>query len=89
MTCDVVGGAFDVEAAAYAGEFGEAFAMRSLGLEIESDGGSGGGVANIVNAGDEGAEKAEVFAFVGEAEFAAEALVLDIADDQVGLGGDA
>jgi len=50
-------------------------------VEIESDGGSGGGVANIVNAGRmKEAEKAEVFAFVGEAEFAAEALVLDIAE---------
>ena len=64
--------------------------MRSLDVEIESDGGSGGGVANIVNAGRmKEVEEAEVFAFVGEAEFAAEALVLDIADDQVGLGGDA
>src|SRR5580765_1362240 len=88
---DVVDGAFDVEATADAAKFGEAFADEvGRDAEIKRHGGSGGGVAYIVDTGRmREAEGAKVFAFIGEAEFAGQAFEANVADDQVGLAGDA
>jgi hypothetical protein len=88
---DVVDGAFDIEAAADAAKFGEAFADEvGRDAEIERHGGSGRGVAYIVDTGRmREAEGAKVFAFVGEAEFAGQAFEANVADNQVGLAGDA
>src|SRR5689334_2696721 len=82
---------FDVETAANAGESGKTFADEVRGnVEIERDSGGSSGVANIVNPRrmDE-IEHAEVVAFVGEAELAAEAFHGNVADDEVGLRGSA
>ena len=88
---DVVDGAFDVEAAADSAEFGKAFADEFGGnVEIERDGCCRGSVADVVNAGRvREAEDAEVVAFVGQAEFAGEAVESDVADDEIGLTGGA
>src|SRR4029077_4439485 len=86
---DVVDGAFDVEAAADAREFAEAFADQFRGnVEIERDSCCSGGVAHIVDAWRmEELENAEVVAFVGQAKFAAQTFELDVADDEIGLAG--
>src|SRR5215831_3004356 len=84
---DVVDRTFDVETAADSGKVLQTPANQFGGnVEIEGDGGCGGGVAHVVNARRmRQAEKAEVVAFVGQAELARQTLKLNIADKQVGL----
>src|SRR5215831_4059041 len=84
---DVVDRALDVEAAADATEFGEAFADQLGGnVEVKSDGGSGGGIANVVDARRMWqTEDAQIFFSVSQAELAGQALELNVADDQVRL----
>src|SRR5947209_2570771 len=88
---DVVDGAFDIETATNAPEVGEALANEFGGdVEIKGHSGSGGGVANVVNARRmRQAENTEVFRFVGEAKFAGEGIQFYIADEEVGLAGSA
>src|SRR5690242_6024037 len=88
---DVVDRALDVETAADAGEAGEAFADQvGRDVQVESYGGRGGGVADVVHSRRmRQAEDAQIIALVSQTEFAAHALQLDVADDQVGLGGSA
>ena len=73
---DVVHRAFNVEAAADAGKFRQAFANQVGGdVQIEADSSRGGSVPHIVDAGRMRQLKhAEVVAFVGEAKSAAQAL---------------
>src|SRR5262245_60713230 len=84
---DVVDRTFDVETAADSGKVLQTPANQCGGnVEIEGDGGCGGGVAHVVNARRmRQTEQAEVVAFVGQAELAGQTLQLNIADKQVGL----
>src|SRR5260370_9860167 len=84
---DVVDGSLDVEAAADSRESAEAFTDEfRWNVQIERDGGSRGGIANVVDArGMEELEDSEVVAFVAQAKFAADAFDLYIANDPVGL----
>src|SRR5579862_1850696 len=86
---DVVDGAFDVEAAADSAEICQAQANKLRGdIEIESDSRGGGCIADVVDAGRMRKHKqAEVFAFIGEAEFTGQASQFDVADEQVRLAG--
>src|SRR6202035_1706297 len=86
----IIDDALDVEAAADAGEFAEGFANQiGRNTEIKSDGSSGRGIADVVNArGVQQTEQAKVFATEGEAKFAIQALEINVADHQVGLMGD-
>ena len=67
---DAVDGALDFEPAAHAGETFEARANQVGGhVEIERHGGSGGGVAHVVNARRAGQVKhAQIVAAIGEPE---------------------
>src|SRR5260370_8283179 len=84
---DVVDGSLDVEAAADSRESAEAFTDEfRWNVQIERDSGSGGGVANVLDAGRmEKLEDAEVVAFVGEAKFAAQPFEVVVAHVQAGL----
>ena len=84
---DAVDDALDLEAPAHAGEILQARANQiRRDIEIERDGGGGGGIAHVVNARRAGQMKfAEVVAAIGQPEAAGEPLQLDVADDQVGL----
>ena len=71
---DVVDHALDIKAAADARKLGETF-LDQVGrdVQIERHACSGGGVANVVNARRmRQLKNAEVFAFVGKTEFAAQ-----------------
>src|SRR6266481_6486695 len=84
---NVIDRSFDFEAAHYAREFAEALADQLRGdIEIQRDGGSGCGVAHVVDARRvEKLEDAEIVALVGQSKFAAKAFALDVADDEIGL----
>src|SRR5690348_2194891 len=86
---DVVDRTLDIEAPAHTGKSGKTFADEvGRHVEVERDGSRGGGVADVVHSRRmRQAEDAQVIALIGQAEFAAHALKLDIADDQVGLRG--
>src|SRR6202163_854575 len=86
---DVVGHAFDIEAAANAGEFCQAVADQlDWHAEIQRHGRCGGGVAHVVNAWRvRQAEAAEDFALKSELELADQALQFYVADHQIGLTG--
>ena len=81
--------ALDLETAGDAGEIGQAGADQiGRDIQIQADGGSGSGVANIVNAGRPGKmEFAEVFAAIDQAEIAGKAAQFDVGDEQIGLAG--
>src|ERR1700733_13938520 len=83
----VVDDALDVEAAADSGKFAERLANQFRGnIQVQRDGGGGGGVAHIVNARRmQQAEHAEVVALEGKAEFAIQTLEVNVADDQIRL----
>src|SRR5690348_17100444 len=84
---DVVYDAFDVEAAADACKFSEAFANQIAGnVQVERDRRGGRGVADVVYArGVRQIEQAEILAFERETELTAESFQFHVADDQVGL----
>src|SRR5215469_9744200 len=79
----VVGDALNVETAADAGEFEEAFADEvARDIEIERDSSRRGGVTDVVHPRRMSqAEDSEVVTLVGEMELASEAFKHDIADD--------
>src|ERR1019366_440682 len=84
---DAVDDAFHVEAAADSGEICETFAnqVRRHG-EIKGDGGSGGGIADIVHSRGRGEmEHAEVVSAIGETEITLQTAVDDIRDNEIGL----
>src|SRR5277367_1787167 len=88
---DVVHDALQIETAADAGKFCQAFTDEVRGnVQIERDRCSGGGVSHVMHPRRvEQTEQAEVFAAIREAELAVEALQLYVADDQVRLAGSA
>src|ERR1700675_3596367 len=86
---DVVGHAFDIEAAPNAGKFCQAIADQlDRHAEIQGHGGGGGGVGPVVDAWRvRQAEAAERFALKSQLEFADQAFEFYIADHQIGLAG--
>src|SRR5690349_5816436 len=86
---DVVHHSFDVEAAADAGKFCQAFANQvGSDVEVKGHGSCGGGVAYVVHSGRmREVEEAKIVAFVGEAEFALQTFELHVTDGQIGLAG--
>ena len=88
---DVVDHTSDVKTAANARKICETFANQvGRNIQVKRDGGCGGSVAHVMNSRRmRQTKQAKILAFVGQAKFAAEAIELDLTDDEVGLAGSA